>query len=89
MKRTRVRVCAMLVALLLAGCDDECSQNATRCDDDRAEMCSADGVWELIADCAAIEGAEFTCCADPAGGFNCMLDEECLPPAAVVDGGSL
>ena len=84
--RLGTMILTMLV-LLLVGCGDECSENATRCSGDSAEMCSSGGEWELIADCAAIEGAAFACCADPAGGYNCMLAEECAPLDAGSDGG--
>lgn len=82
--RVGMMILAMLV-LLLVGCDDGCEKNATRCNGDRAEMCSSGGEWELIADCSEIEGAAFLCCADPVGGYNCMLAEECAPPDAGAD----
>ena len=85
--RLGTMILTMLV-LLLVGCGDECSENATRCSGDSAEMCSSGGEWELIADCSEIDGAEFACCADPAGGYNCMLAEECAPLDAGSDGGA-
>jgi len=81
-------VILLIVGFTLLGCHDGCDKNATRCNGDSAEMCSSGGDWTLIADCSEIEGAAFECCADPAGGYNCMLTTECLPPDAGVDGGA-
>jgi hypothetical protein len=77
----------VVLAFLLGACE-ECAQNETRCSGDRAEMCSSGGEWELIADCSEIEGAAFACCADPAGGYNCMLTTECAPPDSGTEGGA-
>ena len=81
-------VCIIVMAYVISGCDDGCAQNETRCRGDRAEMCSSGGDWTLLADCSEIEGAAFACCADPAGGYNCMLAEECAPLDAGSDGGA-
>lgn len=48
---------AFLALLTLAGCPRPvCPTLATRCDGARAEVCAADGQWQLVADCA-IDGA--------------------------------
>lgn len=78
-------VCILVVASVLSGCE-ECAQNETRCRGDRAEMCSSGGDWTLLADCAEIEGAAFACCADPAGGYSCLLATECAPDAGAEGG---
>lgn len=49
---------AVLAAALAAGCPSPvCETLASRCDGQRAEVCAADGQWQLIADCGELEGA--------------------------------
>lgn len=50
----------IICCVLLAGCPmpPVCEPEASRCDGQRAELCSAEGQWQLVADCAAVpEGA--------------------------------
>ena len=56
---------AALTLLALAGCPRPvCSTLATRCDGARAEVCAADGQWQLVADCDRVamqSGGEWAC----------------------------
>jgi len=59
------RLATLALALLLAGCPRPvCSTLATRCDGARAEVCAADGQWQLVADCDRValqSGGEWLC----------------------------
>lgn len=66
--------------IVLAGCPSGsavCTQLETRCANDWAQICNADGQWDSIADCSVVEGA---------GPFTCQVDEDgdhvCLPGEA-------
>lgn len=79
--RKNVMVFAILVAGFVFGCDD-CEPDTTQCNGTRAEVCNADGNWELEADCSDIDdfglGIEWTCCADPGDGLHsCLPVEDC------------
>lgn len=55
----------LALSLLLTGCPRPvCSTMATRCDGARAEVCAADGQWQVVEDCEAVarqSGGEWTC----------------------------
>lgn len=72
------------VALLTMACE-ECDPSDTRCRGDIADICSSNGQWELMMDCAEVEGGgtPWTCCYDPETG-----DDNCMP-AEACDGGEL
>lgn len=76
-------VCYLAITMLffsIVACEDECEMNDTQCSGQRVEICSSDGEWELLADCAEIVGGDdsWECCEDPDGGFTCLLASECL-----------
>jgi len=54
-----------LALVFLAGCPRPvCPTLATRCDGARAEVCAADGQWQLVADCDRVamqSGGEWAC----------------------------
>jgi len=70
----------MAAALMTISCDepDGCEHLDTRCVGDKAELCNADGDWELSMDCGNDE--DFECCFSTAYGepeHYCFLEEEC------------
>ena len=87
MKTTDLLLLGVLGALsappLLLACrhEDECTQGATRCRGDSAEICNAGGRWAPFLACGELtsdDGGPFACCvADPASG----PDVTCLPKA--------
>ncbi|RJS14139.1 hypothetical protein DRW03_35445 [Corallococcus sp. H22C18031201] len=70
----------LLATALLAHCKapDGCAPMATRCAGNTAEICNADGSWQVLADCDAVSnniGATFTCTyvnEAEAAGYTCM-----------------
>ena len=61
---------AVAILVFLAGCPRPvCPTLATRCDGARAEVCAADGQWQLVADCA-IDGAT---CGPVEDAVSCVL----------------
>lgn len=69
-------ILVVIIALVVSiGCDmmeKECDAGDMRCHHNRAQMCSADELWEDYQDCSAIGD---TCSADCGGytGITCCL----------------
>jgi hypothetical protein len=73
-----------LLAILPSGCrTDGCLVAATRCVDNVAEVCDADGTWSVALDCDDLTRQTMTawvCAADPLGAdagvlHTCIFDE--------------
>lgn len=82
-----MRVLVLLSLLVLAGCPTPvCDPTDTRCVGNVAEICTGEGQWETMLDCAA-EG--MVCCwveEDPVDGIP--AGHTCLPECpAATDGG--
>ncbi|WP_328707275.1 hypothetical protein [Citreicoccus inhibens] len=69
----------LLATALLARCKapDGCTSMATRCAGNVAQICNADGSWQVLADCDAVSnnsGSAFTCAYvndEDAAGYTC------------------
>ena len=66
----------VLCTLMLTACPSGaalCQHLETRCAEDVSQLCDARGRWEVVADCASVEGDHpFTCRQDEDGDHVCL-----------------
>lgn len=81
-----MKIVMLLVCALLCGCSTVCKIDETRCNGNHAEVCDANGQWQIIMNCDEVVGGEdpWVCCAasTDAGPIHA-----CLPSCEASDGG--
>lgn len=66
----------VVAAFAILGCPAAvCEQLETRCASDVAQVCNADGQWQVVMDCGQVEPGAWSCGEDPDEGHTCNPTE--------------